>query len=123
IAHLNSIKDLNNWCPYCRGFNKTITDMYELAQQRNGKYLSEKYNSKPSEIRKPDFLKTNKYPKGLELDIYYPQYGFAIEIQGIQHKYQTDFFHKSLEQFQNQLIHDQNKKELCNKNNIALLEI
>ncbi|CAG8804654.1 11179_t:CDS:1, partial [Racocetra fulgida] len=44
IAHLNSIKDLKNWCPYCRGFNKTITDMYKLAQQRNGKCLSEKYN-------------------------------------------------------------------------------
>ncbi|CAG8816743.1 11536_t:CDS:1, partial [Racocetra fulgida] len=49
---------------------------------------------KPSEIRKPDFLKTNKYPKRLELDIYYPQYRFAIEVQGIQHKYQTDFFYK-----------------------------
>ncbi|CAG8843809.1 29109_t:CDS:2, partial [Gigaspora margarita] len=77
------IKDLKNWCPYCREFNKTINDMHKLAQQRNGKYLSEKYNGayaklqwqcKPSEIRKPDFLKTNKYPKGLELDIYYLQY-------------------------------------------------
>ncbi|RHZ82497.1 hypothetical protein Glove_109g277 [Diversispora epigaea] len=30
----------------------------------------------PSKNRRPDFLKT---PIGLELDIYYPDYGFAIE--------------------------------------------
>ncbi|RHZ84175.1 hypothetical protein Glove_85g29 [Diversispora epigaea] len=159
IAHLNSIKDCNNWCPYCRGFNKTIKDMHKLAQKRNGKCLSEKYEGhiwittpncilknhwcpycfykhenlcrkivtnllgKPSEIRRPDFLKTDKYPKGLELDIYYPQYGFAIEVQGIQHECQTDFFHQNLEEFKNQLIRDQDKKELCDENDIALILI
>ncbi|RHZ85399.1 hypothetical protein Glove_66g24 [Diversispora epigaea] len=171
IAHLNSIKDCNNWCPYCRGFNKTIKDMHKLAQKRNGKCLSEKYEGahtklqwqcneghiwittpncilknhwcpyclykhenlcrkivtnllgKPFEIRRPNFLKTDKYPKGLELDIYYPQYGFAIEVQGIQHECQTDFFHQNLEKFKNQLIRDQDKKELCDENDIALVEI
>ncbi|CAI2186188.1 17483_t:CDS:2, partial [Funneliformis geosporum] len=33
----------------------------------------------PSSIRRPDFLKIPEHPRGLELDIYYPQYGFAIE--------------------------------------------
>jgi hypothetical protein len=40
----------------------------------------------PSDIRRPYFLKTPDHPLGLELDIYYPQYGFAIEVQGIQHE-------------------------------------
>ncbi|RGB34238.1 hypothetical protein C1646_760776 [Rhizophagus diaphanus] len=31
----------------------------------------------PSSIRRPDFLKIPENPRGLELDIYYPQYGFA----------------------------------------------
>ncbi|CAG8828757.1 19794_t:CDS:2, partial [Cetraspora pellucida] len=31
----------------------------------------------PSDIRRPDFLKTPEYPRGLEFDIYYPQYGFC----------------------------------------------
>ncbi|CAG8652277.1 1219_t:CDS:2 [Gigaspora margarita] len=31
----------------------------------------------PSKIHRPDFLKTLDYPTGLELEIYYLQYGFA----------------------------------------------
>ena len=37
----------------------------------------------PSNIRRLDFLKTPDHLLGLELDIYYLQYGFAIEVQGI----------------------------------------
>ncbi|CAG8834423.1 11662_t:CDS:2, partial [Gigaspora margarita] len=58
----------------------------------------------PSEIHKPDFLKTPEYPRGLELDIYYPQYGFAIEVQ--------EYFYKNEEDF-----------ELCEENWIVLIEI
>ncbi|CAI2184220.1 13117_t:CDS:2 [Funneliformis geosporum] len=57
----------------------------------------------PSSIRRPDFLKIPEHPRGLELDIYYPQYGFAIE-----------------EDFEKQLTRDQLKKELCEKNSIVL---
>ncbi|CAG8790896.1 4952_t:CDS:2, partial [Racocetra fulgida] len=63
------------------------------------KKIATKLLGPPSDIRRPDFLKTPDHPLGLELDIYYPQYGFAIEVQ------------------------DQLKKELCNKNKIVLIEI
>ncbi|CAI2194179.1 15246_t:CDS:2, partial [Funneliformis geosporum] len=33
----------------------------------------------PSSICRPDFLKISEHPRELELNIYYPQYGFAIE--------------------------------------------
>jgi hypothetical protein len=54
-------------------------------------------------ICRPDFLKTPDHPLGLELDIYYPQYGFAIEVQGIQHKCFHAFFHKNQKILKNSL--------------------
>ncbi|CAI2177651.1 3765_t:CDS:2 [Funneliformis geosporum] len=74
----------------------------------------------PSSIRRPDFLKTSKHPRGLELDIYYPQYGFAIEVQGKQHEQHIEHFHKNEEDFEKQLMRDQLKKELCEENWIVL---
>ncbi|CAB4429819.1 unnamed protein product [Rhizophagus irregularis] len=53
----------------------------------------------PSKIRRPDFLKTPEYHQGLELDIPYYDYGFAIE-----------------------QARDQLKKELCKENWITLRE-
>ena len=53
-----------------------------------------KYLGPPSENRWPDFLKTVERPQGLQLDIFYPQYGFAIEVQGEQHEKYIKFFHR-----------------------------
>lgn len=45
----SDIKNLNHWCPHCYNerrktlFKYTIQDMQELANQKNGKCLSEKY--------------------------------------------------------------------------------
>nr|CAG8573863.1 3555_t:CDS:2 [Entrophospora candida] len=57
---------------------------------------------------------------GLELDIYYPEYGFAIEVQGEQHKKYIEFFHRDLNNFVQQQKQDQLKKELCEENWIVL---
>jgi len=65
-------------------------------------------------------LKIPKHSQGLEFDIYYPQYGFVIEVQGKQHEQHVKYFHKDPEEFKKQLMHDQLKKELCEKNQIAL---
>lgn len=43
------------------------------------------YLGPPSIIKYPKFLKTYRHPKRLQLDIYYPEYGFVIEVQGEQH--------------------------------------
>ncbi|CAI2188097.1 6201_t:CDS:2 [Funneliformis geosporum] len=53
-----------------------------------------KYLGPPSKDRKPNFLKTSEYPTGLELDIPYYEYGFAIEVQGEQHEKYIEFFHR-----------------------------
>ena len=60
-------------------------------------------------------------PNGLELDIFYPQYGFAIEVQGVQHEKYIEFFHNGdPNNFIKQQARDQLKKELCEENQIAL---
>ncbi|CAG8633475.1 7117_t:CDS:1, partial [Paraglomus occultum] len=55
------------------------------------------------------------------LDIFYPQYGFAIEVQGIQHEKYHEFFHGGdPNNFIKQQTRDQLKKGLCEENWIAL---
>jgi len=72
------------WCPFCYRYKYK-----QLCQEIVAKYLG-----LPSENRRPDFLKIPEHPKGLELDIPYYKYGFAIEVQGEQHKKYIEFFHR-----------------------------
>ncbi|POG79825.1 hypothetical protein GLOIN_2v1765168 [Rhizophagus irregularis DAOM 181602=DAOM 197198] len=86
-ATLNTIKDQSTWYPFYPKYKRE-----KLCHEILTKYLGS-----PSLIRRPDFLKTQEYPNGVELDIPYYEYGFTIE------------------QAQDQL-----EKELCEKNLIAL---
>ncbi|KAF0411837.1 hypothetical protein F8M41_008180 [Gigaspora margarita] len=68
-----------------------------------------------------DPILTLDHPTGLELDIYYPQYGFATEVQGEQHEKYIEFFHGGdPNNFIKQQERDQLKKELCEENWIVL---
>ncbi|CAG8696836.1 32305_t:CDS:2, partial [Racocetra persica] len=88
---LKIVKNSNSWCPF------------------------------PDKNCWPGFLKTSKYPTGLELDIPYYHYGFAIEVQGEQHEKYNEFFHKGdPNNFIKQKERDQLKKELCEENWIVL---
>ncbi|RHZ69859.1 hypothetical protein Glove_277g19 [Diversispora epigaea] len=110
-APLNRIKNQNAWCPYCSKYKRE-----NLCREIVSKYLGP-----PSKIRQPEFLKTPEHPSGLYLDIYYPEYGFAIEVQGEQHKYYIEFFHRgNPNNFIKQQERDQHKKDLCEENWIVL---
>ncbi|CAJ0833731.1 12561_t:CDS:1, partial [Entrophospora sp. SA101] len=104
------IRNHNTWCPYCK--NK-----YEnLCREIVSNYLGS-----PSANRRPEFLKTPENPNGLELDIPYYNYGFAIEVQGSQHERYHKFFHKGdPNNFVRQQKQDQLKNELCEENWIVL---
>ncbi|CAI2195595.1 7781_t:CDS:2, partial [Funneliformis geosporum] len=67
---LDRIKNAGTWCPFC-----------PWKRQELCKEIVMKLLGLPSDIHRPYFLKTYDHPLGLELDIYYPQYGFAIEVQ------------------------------------------
>ncbi|CAG8623370.1 10608_t:CDS:1 [Paraglomus occultum] len=109
-ASLASIMHCNSWCPYCKHKHEN------LCREIVAKYLGP-----PSENRWPDFLKTPEHPTGLQLDIPYYHYGFAIEVQGIQHEQYIQFFHRGDQKnFIKQQEHDQLKRELCEENWIVL---
>ena len=109
-ASYSNVKS-KRWCPYCS--NKYMRE--NLCREIISKYLGS-----PSKIRRPDFLKTSEHSRGLELDIYYPEYGLAIEVQGQQHEKYVEFFHRDPKNFIKQQERDQLKKELCEENWIVL---
>ena len=59
------------------------------------------------------------------LDFYLPDYNVAIECQGEQHFYPVNFggisYEKALLKYQNVKKFDENKKKLCDDNNVKLL--
>ncbi|RIA92093.1 hypothetical protein C1645_765920 [Glomus cerebriforme] len=68
-ASLCNVKS-GTWCPFC----------YRYKREQLCREIVAKYLGPPSENRRPDFLKIPEHPKGLELDIPYYEYGFAIEV-------------------------------------------
>ncbi|RHZ58883.1 hypothetical protein Glove_367g4 [Diversispora epigaea] len=98
-ACFEQVKLRKTWCPFCANC-RNLEDAKKLALSRNGdnvkhqgtwcplcknkreklcRNIVSKYLGPPSTIRRPIFTKTSEHPYGLELDIYYPQYGLAIE--------------------------------------------
>lgn len=59
----------------------------------------------------------------MELDMYSKDLGLAIEYQGRQHYIHVPFFHKTIELFEAQRERDKRKKQLCQDNNVILIEI
>ncbi|CAH1768218.1 4015_t:CDS:1 [Entrophospora sp. SA101] len=110
-ACLNSIKNRNSWCQLCSKYKRE-----KLCYNITSKYLGP-----PSANHRPDFLKTSEYLTGLQHDIPYYHYGFAIEVQGIQHKKYHEFFHRgNPNNLVKQQERDQLKEELCEENWIVL---
>ncbi|RHZ85028.1 hypothetical protein Glove_73g2 [Diversispora epigaea] len=102
------------WCPFCSN---------KYRREKLCRDIVTDYLGAPSKKRRPNFLKTQEHPTGLELDIYYPEYGFAIEVQGKQHEVYIEFLHRDPNNFIKQQARDQLKKELCEENWIVLREV
>lgn len=114
LATLGSVRS-GTWCPAC-GSDKKV-------RESKCRQVVESYLGPASEIRFPKFLITDDTPRGLELDIYYPHLGFAIEVQGDHHRRRNPFFQRTEEAFQLQLSHDRLKRNLCCSHWVALEEI
>ena len=78
-------------------------------------------------VLKYSFLKIEKEYKinrsQLRLDIYLPDLKLGIEIQGIQHYKQNDFFHKNSSSFLESNLRDREKYLLALNNGITILYI
>jgi hypothetical protein len=72
---------------------------------------------------RPDFLRNPETGKALELDCYDEEYKIAVEYNGIQHYKYPSAFHKSEQQFYDQLYRDRLKKKLCEEEGVYLIPI
>jgi len=100
--------------------NKFVGDSRgELACRR---YLETKFKVAFPKQR-PDFLRNPITNQQLELDCYNPSLRLAVEYQGEQHYKYIPHFHSTRDSFLNQKYRDEIKRDLCEKNNITLIEV
>jgi len=77
----------------------------------------------PFETIRPDWLKSPKTGKNLELDCYNQQLNIALEFNGKQHYSYVPYFHKSKKEFFSQVHRDDWKRKKCIEKGITLIEI
>ncbi len=89
-------------------------------EQRIKKILSNYFQTSFVKIR-PEWLKNPLTNRNLELDIYSPELNIAIEYQGAMHTKFVGHFHKSKQEFENQVIRDMIKSKKCKERGIKLV--
>lgn len=84
--------------------------------------IEEIYNA-PFYCIRPDFLKNPETGRNLELDLYNDFYKIAVEYNGFQHVCWPNNFHKTREEFINQVRRDEYKLDMCDKHGIYLITV
>jgi len=86
------------------------------------KILEKIYGDSFGTVR-PDWLRSPKTGKNLELDCYNEKLRLALEFNGKQHYAYTPYFHKSKKDFFAQVHRDDWKRKKCQAHGITLVEI
>lgn len=84
--------------------------------------IFEKIFQKPFPTVRPEFLRRSNNKK-LEIDGYNQELKLGFEYQGRQHYEYTPVFHKSINDFYNQQQRDIEKRTLCKKHGVIIIEI
>lgn len=101
-----------SWCPYC---SSSISE--EICRE----YFEQLFRKKFPKTR-PQWLMGSK-GRCLELDGYCEELNLAFEHQGEQHYNSSNFFHKTLKEFEILQKNDQLKLEKCNQRGVFLTQI
>ena len=72
---------------------------------------------------RPDFMKRHTTGRNLELDGYNHELKLAFEYNGAQHAQFVPKFHRTIDDYLQQIQRDKEKRQLCFENNITLIEI
>jgi hypothetical protein len=99
-------------CPKC-------SEKIYVGQERTRKIFEELFSCSFKTIR-PDWLKSPKTGRNLELDGYNEQINIAFEYQGNQHYNANTQFQ---DEYYAQAERDSIKKDICEKNKVKLIEI
>lgn len=95
----------------------------ENKNENHCRSVLEKIFNKPFPTIRPDFLKSPKTGKNLELDCFNEDMGLALEYNGVQHYKFSPYFHKTKKDFLSQVHRDDWKRNKCREKGIILLEI
>ncbi len=98
----------------CSGFSKG---------ERNTRKILERIFGSKFPCARPEFLINSDTGHCMELDCYNEELRLAVEFNGKQHYEYTPIFHKDELDFIDQQIRDENKKRLCQNNNIDLIVV
>jgi hypothetical protein len=87
--------------------------------------VMEKIYGIPFQVQvRPDWLRNPRTGRCLELDVCELEtLNIAVEYNGAQHYKYTKKFHKSIEDFKNQVYRDKVKYDLCNKHGVYLITV
>jgi len=113
------LEKLGIWKKYKTPEKKIIIHKKYETECKN--ILQKIFNKQFIQIR-PDFLKW-KYNKNLELDMFNQELNLALEYQGRQHYNYIPFFHKSINDFYEQVERDNYKKNICEQIGINLITV
>ena len=87
------------------------------------KQVIEEICNKPFYTVRPDFLKNPETKRNLEIDCYNDECRLGVEYSGAQHFVYPNGFHKTKEEFNNQIRRDMFKVEQCDRNGIYLITV
>ena len=113
VATYNNVINHGSWCPNCKQFSGESTCRAILE----GLYPPFK-----APTVRPDFLLGSR-GRNLELDCYIEEFQLGLEYHGIQHYQLTPWLGQTKESFKVQQENDLLKKELCEENEVLLIEI
>ena len=85
--------------------------------------LEEILSSEVKRNIRPNFLRNPETGKNLELDCYNEEYALAVEYNGVQHYKFPSAFHRTEQEFYNQLYRDRLKKKLCDEAGVYLISV
>lgn len=94
-----------------------------VGEELCARIMSEHYKRDMKINIRPSFLRNPKTGKCLELDVYDQISKTAVEYNGAQHYKYPNTFHKTEEEFNDQVYRDKLKKKLCKKENVSLIVV
>lgn len=100
---------------------------YNSGKKSKGELLCkqaiEEIYGKPFYCVRPNFLKNPETKRNLEIDLYNDELKIGVEYNSEQHYVFPNYFHKTHEEFINQVRRDQFKVEQCDANGVYLISV
>jgi hypothetical protein len=125
-SSINSEVDIKSNIEVAESIHTRIDDLPKRKWKREEycrSIFSRIYPSYDFKSCRPDFLINPKTGRRMELDGYCPQLKMAFEYNGQQHYVYPNSWHKTQQEFEDQLFRDALKKRLCENEGIYLITI